>query len=148
MTAIIIKTVDYLEEVQAIQSIRKQVFQKEQGVPQELEFDGLDRTAIHLLAYLEKKPVGTARIRTVDEKTAKIERLAVLTTARRRGIGKQLMEKSIEIIANQHYQIIIVHAQEYIKNLYQQLGFAQVGNIFEEANIPHVKMIKKITNNS
>jgi len=147
MTAIVIKTVDYLEQIRAIQSIRKQVFQQEQGVAPELEFDGLDKTAIHLLAYLENKPVGTARIREIDGKTVKIERLAVLTIVRRRGIGKQLMEEAIKTIVERNYQIIIVHAQEYIKNLYQQLGFEQVGNVFEEANILHVKMIKKITNN-
>ena len=148
MTEIIIKTVPYAEEIQAIQCIRKQVFQKEQGVDRELEFDGLDNTATHLLAYLENEPVGTTRIRKIDAKTVKIERLAVLTTARRKGIGKKLMEKAIEIIASQDYREIVVHAQEYIKSLYQQLGFQQIGNSFEEANILHVKMIKKITENS
>lgn len=148
MTEIIIKTVSYAEEIQAIQFIRKQVFQKEQGVDRELEFDGLDNTATHLLAYLENEPVGTTRIRKIDEKTVKIERLAVLTTARRKGIGKKLMEKAIEIIASQDYREIVVHAQEYIKSLYQQLGFEQVGNSFKEANILHVKMIKKISKNS
>ena len=75
MTEIIIKIVEYTNEIQTIQSIRKQVFQKEQGVAQELEFDGLDKTAIHLLAYLENKPVGTTRIRKIDEKKVKIEML-------------------------------------------------------------------------
>ncbi len=148
MTAIIIKTVEYDDEIQAIQSIRKQVFQEEQGVARELEFDGLDPTAIHLLAYLDNKPVGTARIRILNKKTVKIERLAVLTTVRRKGIGRQLMKKTIEIIAERNYQIILVHAQEYIKNLYQQLGFKQIGDVFEEANILHVKMSKTITENS
>lgn len=148
MTGIIIKTVEYTELMPSIQLIRKQVFQEEQGVEQELEFDGLDETATHLLAYLDNQPVGTARIRKIGSKTAKIERLAVLITARRKGVGKQLMEKAIETIGNQDRQEIVVHAQEYIKSLYQQLGFKQVGKRFKEANIFHVKMIKKLADTS
>ena len=144
MIEIIIKVVIYKESIQAIQSIRKKVFQEEQGVASELEFDGLDETATHLLAYLENQPVGTTRIRPIDPQTVKIERLAVLPEARRKGIGKQLMETAIKTIKMQNYDQIVVHAQEYIKSFYQQLGFKQVGNRFEEANIFHVKMIKKI----
>lgn len=146
MTAIIIKTVEYAESIQAIQFIRQEVFQKEQGVAEELEFDGLDKTATHLLAYLDEQPVGTTRIRKIDDRTVKIERLAVLKTSRRKGIGKKLMKKSIEIIIDQDYQVIVIHAQEYIKSFYQQLGFEQVGNTFEEANISHIKMINKVAN--
>ena len=144
MTEVIIKTVKYLAEIEAIKAIRIQVFQIEQGISEELEFDGLDETAIHLLAYLENKPVGTTRIRKIAQKTAKIERLSVLTLARRKGIAKKLMTKAIEVVTNQNYDTIVVYSQNYIKGFYQKLDFKQVGNIFEEANIPHVKMIKKI----
>ena len=144
MNKLRIEIVKYTEKIKSIQAIRTKVFQEEQKVAAELEFDGLDETATHLLAYLESQPVGTARIRKINQQTAKIERLAVLPKARRKGIGKQLMEKALEIIARQKYQVVIVHAQEYIKPLYQQLGFEQIGNTFEEANIPHVKMMKKI----
>ncbi len=144
MTEIIIETVEYSEQKKAIKTIRKQVFQIEQGVTEKLEFDGLDEAAIHLLAYWKNQPVGTARIRTITEKTAKIERLSVLPVARRQGIGKALMIKAIEIITIQNYHTAIIHAQEYVKSLYQQLGFEQLGNSFEEANIPHIKMSKKL----
>jgi predicted GNAT family N-acyltransferase len=144
MPEITIKVVTYIEELNSIQSIRKKVFQEEQGVISKLEFDGLDATAIHLLAYLDDKPVGTSRIRRLDRQTAKIERLAVLPAARGQGIGKKLMETALEVITNQNYQTVSIHAQEYIKELYEQLGFIQIGNRFEEAGIPHVKMIKHL----
>jgi hypothetical protein len=35
-----------------INYMRVKVFQEEQGISEELEFDGLEATAIHLLAYL------------------------------------------------------------------------------------------------
>lgn len=139
-----IKLVTYTEELAAIQTIRRVVFQEEQGVAPQLEFDGQDKSAQHLLAYLDKQPVGTARMRNLTQQRAKIERLAVLPAARKRGIGKQLMEKALEILAREDCEEALIHAQEYIKGLYQQLGFEQVGERFEEAEIPHIRMIKKL----
>lgn len=139
-----IKTFIYPEAFTEMQAIRKTVFHEEQGVDQALEFDGLDDIAEHLLAYLDNQPVGTARIRYLDSQTAKIERLAVLSTARGKGIGKEIMEKAVEIAKQKSIQQVVVNAQEYVKGLYQQLGFEQVGEIFDEAGIPHVKMIKRL----
>jgi predicted GNAT family N-acyltransferase len=137
--------IDYPSNKATINHIRVKVFQEEQGVSEELEFDGLDATAIHLLAYLDNEAVGTTRIREIDRRTVKIERLAILIEARGQGIAKKLMKTAIEIAIDKNYQIIIVHAQEYIKNLYARLGFEQIGNTFTEAGIAHVKMIKIIT---
>ncbi len=185
-----IKTVSYKQQLQSIQKIRIEVFQREQGVAPELEFDGLDEIATHLLAYINSKPVGTLRIREIKPKTlkpsieygeeispllsvrayppnsfgtgdslgrgflaphalglyrpVKIERLAVLNAFRNRGIGKKLMLTALAKIAASGDRLVVVHAQEYIKKLYQQLGFQQVGATFEEAGISHVKMTKQL----
>ena len=132
------------EEFPLIEEIRKQVFQDEQGVEVKLDFDGKDEICQQLIAYLDEKAVGTARIRYLDDKTAKLERLAVLSSARGNGIAKKIMLKALKVIASENIPEVIVNAQEYIKGLYQQLGFEQVGGVFEEAGILHVKMIKKV----
>jgi predicted GNAT family N-acyltransferase len=144
MSQIIVKMFVYPEEFLEMQAIRRSVFQEEQGVDPELEFDGLDKTAIHLLAYLDNRPVGTARIRYLNEQIAKIERLAVLSTARGLGIGKKLMQEAIEVAKQNNVQEVVIHAQEYVKGLHQQLEFKQIGEIFEEAGIPHVKMTRQL----
>ncbi|VXD12089.1 conserved hypothetical protein [Planktothrix serta PCC 8927] len=139
-----IKTVNYSEYLTEIRAIRYQVFELEQGVNPELEFDGQDEFAQHLLAYLDDQPIGTLRIRYLDEGNAKIERLAVLISARGIGIGQQLMECALEAIAQTTIKTVIVNAQIYIENLYLKLGFKPVGEAFEEAGIPHIKMIKTL----
>ncbi len=144
MNQLKIEIVTYAEYLAPIKTIRTRVFQEEQGITPELEFDGLDHTATHLLAYIDGKPVGTARIRSIDEKTIKIERLAVLPEARRRGIGKQLTQKALSFAQEHHYQTAIANSQLYIKNLYEKLGFTPVGKVFQEAGIPHIKMSKKL----
>ncbi len=145
MNNIIIKTALLPQELLAIQAIRRLVFQIGQGVEPALDFDGQDETSEQIIAYVDNQPVGTARIRYLDNKTAKIERLAVLSTARGQGIGKKIMQTAIDVIAKKDVQEVLIHAQEYIKGLHQQLGFEQEGERFEEAAIPHVKMRKKLS---
>lgn len=139
-----ISLVYYPEELEAWRRIRTIVFQQEQKVPEELEFDGYDIYAHHLLAYQGDQAVGTARIRLVNLETVKIERLAVLPTARHQGVATSLMQTALSIYAC--YPKLVVHAQAYIQPFYQKLGFKTVGDVFTEANIPHIKMIR-VTNN-
>lgn len=140
-----IEAVEYQANLTAIQQIRTQVFREEQGISSELEFDGLDANAIHLLAFLNGRTVGTARIRELDPNTAKIERLAVLPCARGQGIGSKLTAAALEVIKKHNKTTAIVHAQAYIAPLYQKLGFELVGEPFEEAGIAHIKAIAHLS---
>jgi predicted GNAT family N-acyltransferase len=142
MSNLIIKIADFPEEFPAIAAIRKSVFQEEQGIDPALEFDGKDETSQHLIAYLDDKAVGTTRIRYLDHKTAKIERLAVLSTVRGQGIGKKIMENALQVIASQNIREVVIHAQTSVKVLYQKLDFVEEGEVFEEAGITHVIMRK------
>ncbi len=144
MNNLVIKVAKIPEEFPAIAAIRKSVFQEEQGVDPALEFDGKDEISEHLLAYLDDKAVGTMRIRYLDDQTVKIERLAVLSTARGQGIGKKIMENALSFIGSKNIREVVIHSQEYIKSFYQKLGFIEEGEIFEEAGIPHVKMRKSL----
>ncbi|AFY56381.1 putative acyltransferase [Rivularia sp. PCC 7116] len=144
MTEITVKVVEW-EQYPVIEIIRRRVFQDEQNVQAQLDIDGKDKFCPQLIAYLDNAVVGTARIRYLDRKTAKIERLAVLSYARGNGIGKRLMQKALEVIASENIAEVYINAQEYIKGLHQQLGFEQVGEAFLEAGIPHVKMVKIVS---
>ena len=74
----------------ALMAVRNTVFVKEQGVPVELEQDGLDPSCAHVLALEDGTPVGTGRI---TEK-GHIGRVAVLASHRGRGIGTCLLYTS------------------------------------------------------
>ncbi len=146
MKNITIKITNYSDNLEAIKKIRVNVFQKEQGVDPGLEFDGNDNYCLHFLAYVDGKPVGTTRIRYPEKSTAKIERLAVLNHARGQGIGTALMNEAIAFIQEQKkYNKILIHAQVYIQNLYEKLGFEPIGDRFIEGNILHIKMVKFIS---
>ncbi|MEO0407111.1 MAG: GNAT family N-acetyltransferase [Cyanobacteria bacterium P01_A01_bin.135] len=139
-TAIKIRTVAYREATAEIHFVRQRVFQEEQGVSAELEFDGLDEGATHLLAYSQEQAVGTTRMRMLDNATAKIERVAVLTSQRGKGVGRQLMNYAVDYLRGQGVGRIKVNAQLPVKAFYEGLGFVAQGEVFEEAGIPHVTM--------
>ena len=137
-----IKQVVYTEELSSLQTVRQQVFQIEQGIDPDLEFDEYDPLAIHWLAYWQENPVGTVRIREYAPLTAKIERLAVIKALRGQGIATELMEVALKYARQHNYEKIIINAQVYIEPLYRKLGFLGVGEPFDGAGIPHRKMIK------
>jgi predicted GNAT family N-acyltransferase len=140
-----IKRVSYSQEIQALEQIRRTVFREEQNITEELEFDGLDETSEHLLAYVNQEPIGTLRIREVNSTIVKIERLAVLSQSRNQGIGRKLMEYAIALITEKNqYEQIVIHAQYHLKTFYLTFGFQPVGETFEEAEILHIKMIKSL----
>jgi len=71
-------------------ALRHEVFVVEQRIPEELEVDADDKIAIHLVALLDRRAVGTLRI-VRHGRTAKIGRMAVAASMRKYGIGRALM---------------------------------------------------------
>ena len=126
--------------------VRQSVFIGEQGVPTELESDVHDehQDTAHLVAYCGEIPVGAARLRKWDEKTGKVERVAVLGLYRKAGIGAQLMEKLEEIAMELDLHKLKLNAQLHATTFYSKLGYHPMGDIFLEANIEHIAMEKKL----
>ncbi|NDJ18880.1 GNAT family N-acetyltransferase [Myxacorys almedinensis] len=125
--------------------IRTCVFHHEQGIDPALEFDGKDHQAMHLLAYVEAQPVGTVRMREIAPQVAKLERLAVLSEFRNQGIGRKLTESALECLISKKFAQVRLHAQVAVREFYTKLGFIAEGDIFDEAGIPHIKMVKQIS---
>ncbi|NET39807.1 MAG: GNAT family N-acetyltransferase, partial [Cyanothece sp. SIO1E1] len=75
---------------------------------------------------------------------AKIERMAVLAAHRRQGLGTKIMATALDFLSQQHIPTVKIHAQLAAKDFYQKLGFEQQGEVFEEAQILHVRMLKSI----
>ncbi len=144
MTHLIVRLAEMPQEFPLVRSVRQAVFQIEQGVAPELEFDGRDEQSQHLLAFWDNRPVGTTRIRTLENQSAKVERVAVLLEARGLGIGKALMAKALELLSKQKVPEIQIHAQMQVRDFYKKLGFTPEGEVFSEAGIPHVKMKKQL----
>ena len=84
--------VEYNEYCNLIRNIRIDVFIREQGVPQDLEFDGLDSGAVHSVVIDEDLGIGTGRMLPDGH----IGRVAVKNRYRGKGIGKMIMRSLID----------------------------------------------------
>jgi predicted GNAT family N-acyltransferase len=128
------------ERAQAF-DVRRKVFVLEQRIAERLEFDAGDAGATHLLALLGDEPVGTLRLRVIEDgRTAKIERVAVLAIARGTGIGHSLVQAALDAASRRGAGRAVLHAQVRARDFYARLGFAATGAEFVEDGIVHIAM--------
>jgi predicted GNAT family N-acyltransferase len=139
-TAIRVTRVSSKEELKHAFGIRMRIFVKEQGVPQQIELDRDDERAFHFLAVAEGKPIGTARV-VIRRGSARIGRMAVLKIYRRRGVGATLLKRAVRFAKARGARNIFLHAQVHVVGFYDKAGFRCVGPVFDEAGIPHRKMV-------
>lgn len=126
--------------------VRTQVFIEGQDVAKDLEMDGKDEAAWHVVAYDGGRPVGTARLRHSDTGDAKVERVAVLDAYRDQGVGEALVDATEDIARENAFDRAVLHAQTRVEEFYLKQGYERVSDdVFEEAGIPHVEMAKSLS---
>ncbi|HTY98713.1 MAG TPA: GNAT family N-acetyltransferase [Rhodocyclaceae bacterium] len=123
----------------AARRIREAVFVEEQRVPVDLELDGLDDAARHVVAYGPAgEAVGTGRLLADGH----IGRLAVMPAWRAKGVGRALLERLVE--AADDSEPLVLHAQTAAAGFYRRFGFVEEGDVFLEADIPHIRMVRSL----
>lgn len=137
---ITVDIVDYTTHRTNLHAIRSTVFVDEQKVPPELEVDDLDPHCIHVLARVEGHCVGTGRLTP----SGHIGRVAVKRSWRRQGIGRQVMERLLAVATQQGYPKVIISAQCHAIAFYHKFGFVEEGDVYLEAGIKHIKMVKAL----
>lgn len=130
-------------DLEDCRAIRRTVFIEEQNVTEEEEWDGLDDTCTHFLV-VDDRPLGTARLLSTGDGVAKAQRVAVLATARRSGVGAALMAAlEAEAVRRGHTEILL-GAQLQALRFYERQGYEAYGPEFDAAGIPHRMMRKPL----
>jgi len=123
--------------------VRKEVFVKEQKVPEAEEYDEIDLKAYHIIAYVDNVPVATGRLFT-EQNTWFVGRICVLKEYRKKRIGKLIIECLLEKALILGATELHLHAQTHALNFYKKFGFRAYGNTFSEAGIEHISMLKAL----
>ena len=128
-------------DIAACVRLRLAVFIEEQGVPEDVEQDGRDGAAHHVLAMLDGVPVGCGRI-LVEGATGKIGRVCVLREHRGHGIGLALVGACLDVLRDlPGVERAELGAQTYAIGLHEKQGFAAHGPEFSDAGgQPHRMM--------
>jgi len=127
--------------------LRSEVFFLEQKIDEE-EFDTADRDPTTLHLWISDYEGMAAYLRIVhnpdqavshDGIADSLGRMVVRKSARGRGLAQVLMARALEIAGDKP---LYLHAQDYVTSLYAKFGFERRGELFQEAGIPHVVMVR------
>ena len=131
-------------ELYEILRLRIEVFVVEQQcIFQDL--DNKDPYCEHLMGWMDHKLVAITRLVPpgVSYAEPSIGRVATSPAARGLGLGRSLMNKSIELMVQRYGdQPLRIGAQLYLKAFYESLGFTPSGEVYLEDGIPHVEMLR------
>ena len=130
------------DELYEIMKSRAEVFLLEQGIICQ-DLDNKDRDSLHCF-FAEGNRV-TAYLRAFESGKDSVTFGRVLTLEHGKGIGTELMLKSIEEVkARFGCNKICVHSQKQAMDFYKKLGFIAVSGEYLEAGIVHITMEKSV----
>ncbi|MGW8982800.1 GNAT family N-acetyltransferase [Streptomyces parvus] len=141
-------------DLQACFQVRKDVFVGEQNVPEDLEYDAYDATAVHVLAVAaDGTALGTGRLlhgadaagkTGGDPAVGSLGRLAVSRQARGLGVGAALVRAIEDEARALGLAAVDLHAQTHALGFYERLGYVAYGPEFPDAGMPHRAMRREI----
>ncbi len=130
-------------ELYDILKLRSQVFVVEQNCVF-LDMDDKDAKSCHLYHY-DNDGILAAYCRIVPPnliyQEPSIGRVVTSEAHRKLGLGKKMIPEAIARIRElYHFSGIKIGAQLYLKQFYESFGFTQMGDIYLEDGIEHIKM--------
>lgn len=131
-------------QLYAILQLRNEVFVVEQNCVFQ-DADDKDQQSMHFMGFLYNKLVAYTRLVPpgVAYEEVSIGRVVTSPSVRRSGIGKELMQRSIDTVYRLFGEVPIkIGAQLYLKKFYESLGFKQVSEVYLEDGIEHIYMIR------
>lgn len=138
------KTFDELtnSELYEILKSRNEVFLLEQKIICQ-DLDNVDYKSRHCYIFENGRVAAYLRAFYIDKNTVRIGR--VLTISHGKGMGRELMDKSIKVIIEKMPCLkIYIEAQKYAVGFYEKHGFVVTSGEFLDEGIVHVAMEKNI----
>jgi ElaA protein len=130
-------------EIYEILRLRSEIFVVEQNCIYN-DLDGLDLDADHLFIKTRGKIAAYARILKPGTRfpVYSIGRVVVKKEERGKSLGKQIVQKAIQLILQKDKNTEIkISAQQYLRKFYEDLGFEVITEMYLEDGIPHYGML-------
>jgi predicted GNAT family N-acyltransferase len=130
----------WIKNLNEIKKIRTVVFLHEQNIPEELEWDEYDKSALHFGLFYKSCLVAYAR--SIENNVYWIGRMAVQKEYRNISIGSHLLQLVIAFLRDRNSQKdIFVSAQVQAIHFYEKNNFSVRRKTYLDAGILHTDMI-------
>ncbi len=96
------------------------------------------------VALIENQVAACLMVKVLNEQLIKFRQMAVDTIYQKKGIGARILAYTEDCCRSKGYKHIELNARFSVAGFYMQSGYTQVGDLFEEVGISHIKMIKTI----
>jgi ElaA protein len=128
-----------LRELHDIMWLRNEVFVVGQKITSEPEVDGLDPECTHVFGADEHGKIVAVTRLFLDADPVKVGRIAVDRELQATGIGTQMMHYVNDVLSDRP---AVMSAQHHLCSWYTSVGWIAVGPVYDEAGIPHSKMVR------
>ncbi|WP_129661554.1 GNAT family N-acetyltransferase [Rothia halotolerans] len=121
--------------------LRYAVYTMEQGITEEEDLDGRELEPGTLIYWIEQDglPVATLRVLCEEDGSRAVGRVATARPHRGKGLAGRLLDAALQ----DHRDFTLeLHAQAHLEEWYGRFGFVTAGEVYEEAGIPHIPMVR------
>jgi predicted GNAT family N-acyltransferase len=133
------------EGILLVQKMRRKIFGEEQGIPQEMDFDGMDEKSIHVLLYVNEnsEPIASGRL-TIEENLGMLSRIAVVPEYRGTGVGKRIVRELEKVAKEKSVRKLSLDPHAYLEKFYSDLGYKKILGLKQVVNHQLITMTKNI----
>ena len=142
--AISIKEVENEEELARAHRIREEVLEVEQGFPHEVNVDGQDAAASHVLVLDGAVAVGTGRVVSVGPGEGKIARIALLPSYRGHGLGERLIRRLEDAARRRGLETLYLEPHPRLEAFGRKLGYEKLPSSLELGGHQLISMRKRL----
>jgi predicted GNAT family N-acyltransferase len=124
-------------------ALRYEVLRRPLGLtftPEQLESEWNN---LHIAAFdTTGRVVGYLNLTPVNDTEVKMRQVAVAPAEQGKGIGAAMVAYSEKLAKQLNFKEISLHSRKTAVPFYLRLGYALIGDAFEEVSLPHFKMKK------
>lgn len=139
------RTVEFgSSDYQKMVELRNDVLLAPIGLPYYEEVLKDDPQSMHCVGFEKDMAVACCVLTDLGNGLVQLRQMAVAIDRQRLGYGEELIAFAEVVARNNGFDEIMLHARRVAENFYLQNGYYFVGEEFDEVDIPHMEMRKKL----
>jgi N-acetylglutamate synthase-like GNAT family acetyltransferase len=140
-----LKQIDHgTKEYEQMIQLRHMILRQPLGLCFTREELAMEKDNILIASFDDDEMLGCCMLTPVDKDTLQLRQMAVPDKLQGKGIGASIMSFAENLARDKGYKKMMMHARDTAIGFYEKFGYKVKGNTFNEVNLPHHIMEKKL----